>query len=88
MYKKLTLSALIVGSMISFAAAGRAMPVDSAASVPSLPVTKTGIICGPGMHLAGVVCVPNRRVVVVAPRRRVCPPGWHWGPAFARCVRN
>jgi hypothetical protein len=87
MYKKVMLPALVVGSLISFAVAGRAMPIDSPASVPNL-VTKAGIICGPGMHLVGVVCVRNRpAVVVVVPHPRVCPPGFHLAPGTRVCVR-
>jgi hypothetical protein len=84
MLKKLMISALIAGSLVSFgSSAGRALVIDGFSNLQMSPVTKTGLLCGPGMHMAGLVCVPNRRVII---ERRVCPPGWRWGPVVQHCV--
>ena len=86
MLKKLTISALIAGSLASFGSSANAMVIDGISNLQMSPFTKTGILCGPGEHLAGLVCVPNRRAMVVVPRRE-CPPGLHWGPVVKHCVR-
>jgi hypothetical protein len=84
MIMKLALSAaLVAGSLLSFGVAGHAMGNQGLSNLSNLPVIKTGLICGRGMHVSGLVCVPNRPPVA----RRVCPVGWHWGPAVKRCVR-
>ena len=36
----------------------------------------------------GIVVEPAPSVVVVEPRRRVCPPGFHLGPEGRECHRN
>jgi hypothetical protein len=55
------------------------------AGMMSAPVSKAtpaielvGIVCGPGMHLRGAVCVPNVR--------RACAIGMRLGPAGV-CIR-
>ena len=46
-------------------------PGDSAPNIQMV-----GVVCGPGFHLAGLVCVRN-----AAMRVKVCPVGFHLGPA-------
>lgn len=57
-------------------AAMMSAPVSNAAAGVQL----AGVVCGPGMHLKGLVCVPNGV--------KACPPGWHLGPEGLRCRRN
>ena len=72
--KRLAIAAAALATMFAAGSANAGMtPVVGSAS----DVQQAGIICGPGMHLAGLVCVPNRR----------CPPGWHVGAGGA-CRRN
>ena len=66
----------------SVASMSVAMPIAGNTMAPMHPeLTKVGIVCGPGRHLAGLICVPNRPFV------HVCPRGWHLGPAGRACVR-
>ena len=52
-------------------------------SAPNIQMV--GVVCGPGFHLNGLVCVRN----AVAPAHvKVCPVGWHLGPEGVRCRRN
>ena len=39
-------------------------------------IQMAGVVCGPGFHLNGLVCVRN-----AAMRVKVCPMGFHLGPA-------
>jgi len=53
------------------ATTAQAAILSAPVSTPSSDVQMAGVICGPGMHLVGVVCVRNHV--------KVCPMGWHLG---------
>ena len=78
--KRLT---ILAASFALVVAATAAQAMTPAPLGLSSDVQKAGVICGPGMHLAGVVCVPNHPVVM----RRACPLGWHLGVGGV-CRRN
>jgi len=85
--KGLGIAAAALTAMLTFSSANAAMaPVVGNSSSG---VQTVGILCGPGEHLHGLVCVPNRPVVrEVVVHEKACPPGWHLGPDRVRCRRN
>lgn len=87
--KGLGIAAAALTAMLTFTSANAAMaPVVGNSSSG---VQTVGILCGPGEHLHGLVCVPNHpHPVVVAPvvREKACPMGWHLGPDRVRCRRD
>jgi hypothetical protein len=76
--KQLAILAAAVAATLAVSGAQAAMAPASMSSAAT-NIQMAGVICGAGMHLHGVVCVPN---VVKA-----CPPGWHLGPEGLRCRR-
>ncbi len=68
--KKLAIIAVALGTVLAGASAQAAMAPTSLLGVSS-NVQSVGIVCGPGMHLRGAVCVRNAG--------KVCPVGWHLG---------
>jgi hypothetical protein len=79
---------LILAAALATALAGTtaqaAMSPAPALGASSSDIQMAGVVCGPGFHLSGLVCVRNG----VAPMRaKVCPVGWHLGPAGV-CRRN
>ena len=78
--KGLGIAAAALITMLAATSANAAMA--PAIGNSSADVKLAGILCGPGEHLHGLVCVPNRPAV------RACPPGWHLGPDGLRCHRN
>jgi len=84
--KGLGIAAAALTAMLTFSSANAAMaPVVGNSSSG---VQTVGILCGPGEHLHGLVCVPNHPAPAVVVREKACPPGWHLGPDRVRCHRN
>ena len=72
--KKLVVMAAAFGMVLAGATAQAAMSPAPLLGNSSSDIQKAGVICGPGFHLVGVVCVRNVAV-------KVCPVGWRLGPA-------
>jgi hypothetical protein len=78
--KRLGIAAAALATMLAAPSANAAMAPVIGKSSPG--VQFAGVICGPGMHLQGIACVPNR------PMARACPPGFHLGPEGVHCRPN
>jgi hypothetical protein len=77
--KTLAVLAVVLGAGLLATTAQAAMtpaPISKAAS----GIEMAGIVCGPGFHLRGAVCVRNAVV------RRGCAVGMRLGPAGV-CIR-
>ncbi|MDE2017406.1 MAG: hypothetical protein KGI57_06855, partial [Hyphomicrobiales bacterium] len=78
-------AALAVSMGAGFAAApASAAPMAAAGAVPGQPITEANWPCGPGGHIRGAYCVPNRPRRVI--RYRMCPGGFHFHRGY--CVHN
>jgi hypothetical protein len=77
--KQLAILAAAFAATLAVSGAQAAM-APAPISLSAANVQMAGVVCGAGMHLHGVVCVPNGV--------KVCPPGWHLGPEGLRCRRN
>jgi len=78
--KTLAVLAVVLGAGLLGTSAQAAM-TPSAISGATSGIEMAGIVCGPGMHLRGPVCVRNAMVV-----RKACAIGMHLGPA-GLCIR-
>ena len=82
---KLLIIAAAFAAILAGTTAQAAMLSAPALGTPAPDIQLAGVVCGPGFHLDGLVCVHN----AVAPARvKVCPVGWHLGPEGVRCRRN
>jgi hypothetical protein len=63
-------------AVLATTTAQAAMSPAPARSDSAPNIQMAGVVCGPGFHLNGVVCVRN-----AAMRVKVCPVGFHLGPA-------
>jgi hypothetical protein len=80
--KKLVISATMLAAVFGGTMAQAAILSAPVLNGSTSDIQEAGVVCGPGFHLRGLVCVRN------APVMRACPVGWHLGPAGERCVRN
>jgi hypothetical protein len=65
------LAAMLGAGLLATTAQAAMMSAPVSKATPGIELA--GVVCGPGMHLRGVVCVRNAG--------KVCPVGWHLGPA-------
>jgi hypothetical protein len=83
--KRLVIIAAAFTTILAGATAQAAMLSAPALGNSAPNIQLAGVVCGPGFHLNGLVCV---RSAVAPVRVKVCPVGWHLGPEGARCRRN
>ena len=84
--KRLAVLAVAFATVLAGATAQAAIMPAPVLGDATPNVQLVGVVCGPGMHLRGAVCVRNAAVRVVVPgvrvvvpvaRVKVCPGGWH-----------
>ena len=73
---KLLILAAGFATVLAATTAQAAMSPVPALGSSTANIQMAGVVCGPGFHLNGLVCVRN-----AAMRVKVCPVGFHLGPA-------